>query len=196
MAFSGQYAAAQLEKLDTSPLFRGSTFPLAKEIAAYLGYAPDFVPPTYLTFARAHQRIPSKYGPGEGANHAAYASVLDRDVGNFYAYTLHANLLRFNGDRLHIEYIIGTMATMHALRRGLGLLFCFAAELVRSPEDLEFFERWRAVRGVSWPYTRAYDHRPHHVLRGAFRTYQMYDEEWRADRDRRRRAVIEYNRLM
>jgi hypothetical protein len=29
MAFSGQYAAAQLGKLNDSPLFRGYTFPLA-----------------------------------------------------------------------------------------------------------------------------------------------------------------------
>ena len=194
MAFSGQYAAAQLEKLDNSPLFRGRTFPLAKEIAAYLGYAPDFVPPTYLTFARAHQRIPSRYGRGEGADHAAYASVLNRDVDNFHAYTLHANLLRFNGDRLHIDYIIGTLDNLRTIRGDGGPLFCFSAELLRSPEDLEFFERWRAVHGVSWPYSRAYDHRPHHVLRGAFRTHSMYEEEWRAKRERRRRAVVEYNR--
>ena len=192
MAFSGQHAAAQLEKLDHSPLFRGRTFPLAKEIAAYLGYTPDFVPPTYLTFARAHQRIPSRYGPGEGADHMAYAQALVRDVDNFHAYTLRANLLRFNGDRLHISNIVGTLNYMRAIR-GSRPLFCFVVELPRSPEDLEFFERWRAVHGVSWPYTRAYDHRPHHVLRGAFRTQQMYEEEWRAARDRMRRATVAYN---
>ena len=37
MAFSGQYAAAQLEKLDLSPLFRGHTFSLAREVSGYLG---------------------------------------------------------------------------------------------------------------------------------------------------------------
>ena len=58
MAFSGQYAAAQLEKLDHSPLFRGHTFSLAREISGYLGYAPDFAPPSFVRWARAHGRLP------------------------------------------------------------------------------------------------------------------------------------------
>ena len=195
MAFSGQYAAAQLEKLDHSPLFSGRTFSLTKEVSGYLGYAPDFVPPTYLTFARAHQRIPSRNGVPGPANYAAYAPVLNRDVDSFHAYTMHANLVRFNGDRLHIDYIIGTLVNLRAIRGDSGgPLFSFVVELRRSPEDLEFFNRWLAVHGLRWPFTLTNDNREHHVLRGAFHTHSMYEEEWRAKRERRRRAVVEYNR--
>ena len=56
MAFSGQYAAAQLHRLDG--LLR-CLFPLAKEVAEDLGFAPDAVPPSYLAWARAHGRLPS-----------------------------------------------------------------------------------------------------------------------------------------
>ena len=192
MAFSGQYAAAQLEKLDRSPLFRGRTFPLAKEIAGYLGYAPDFVPPTYLTFARAHRRIPSDHGTLDAADHMTHAHVLERDVDNFHAYTLHAIILRVSGAQLGFN---GSLETLRMIQ-GDGQLFCIKVELLRTPEDFEFFGRWRATHGVSWPYIMDYDHRHHPVLRGALHTQQMYEEEWRADRARRRRAVIEYNRTV
>ena len=195
MAFSGQHAAAQLEKLDNSPLFRGRTFFLSKEVSGYLGYAPDFVPPTYLTFARAHQRMPSRNGIPGPANYAAYAPVLNRDLDNFHEYTMHANILRFHGDRLRHDYIIGTLANLRAIRGDSGgPLFSFVVELRRSPEDLEFFDQWLAVHGLCWPFTPDNDHHPHHVLRSAIRTHSMYEEEWQAARERTREAVIAYNR--
>ena len=56
-AFCGQYAAAQLEQLDHSPLFRGHTFPLAKEVSEYLGFVDDLVPPTLLRWSRELGRL-------------------------------------------------------------------------------------------------------------------------------------------
>ena len=172
---------------------------MAREIAGYLGYAPDFVPPTYLTFARAHQRIPSRHGMGEGADIAAYAPVLTLDVDNFHEYTMHANILRFHGDRLRHDYIIGTVDNLRAMARDSnvvepGHLFCFVVELRRSLEDLEFFDQWLAVHGFNWPYTPDNDNQPHHVLRSAIRTHSRYEEEWNVARERTRRAVIAYSR--
>ena len=51
MAFSGQYAAAQLHHL---PLPHA----LLNELSDYLGYAPNFAPPTYVAWARLYGRIP------------------------------------------------------------------------------------------------------------------------------------------
>ena len=190
MSFSGQYAAAQLEKLDHSPLFRGHTFPLAHELSAWLGYAPDFVPPTYLAFARTHQRIPSMNG---GDTRAAYAAVLDHDVHNYEGYIMHANISRFNGCRLRIDHVIGTLAELRELRReGEGEYCCFSVELLRSPEDIEFFARWRATHGEEWPYTPVSAY-PHHALRGATRVHWRYVEAWYAARERERRMVVVYN---
>ena len=56
MAFSGQYAAAQLHKLDG---LLPCHFPLARTVAEHLGFAPDSVTPSYLAWARAHGRLPS-----------------------------------------------------------------------------------------------------------------------------------------
>ena len=57
MAFSGQHAAVQLEKLDHSPLFRGYTFPLAKEVAECLGCVAPLIPPTILQSSRRLGRL-------------------------------------------------------------------------------------------------------------------------------------------
>ena len=189
MAFSGQYAAAQLEKLDNSPMFRGRTFSLAKEIAAYLGYTPDFVPPTYLTFARAHDRIPTTEVEHDLHTHAVTSVVLKRDLRNFNNYAAAASVLRFRNDILHIDFIAGVVFDLTWMRP--TPVFAIEVEVPRSPEDLEFFNRWLAVHGVTWPYTRDNEHHP--ALQGAIRTCRMYEEEWRAERERRRRAVAEYN---
>ena len=59
MAFSGQYAEAQLEQLDHSPLFRGYTFPLALEVSEYLGCVNLLAPPTFLRWSRELCRLVS-----------------------------------------------------------------------------------------------------------------------------------------
>ena len=107
---------------------------------------------------------------------------------------MHANILRFRGDNLHIDYIVGTLFDLRDNRFfSGGPLFSFAVELRRSPEDLEFFNRWLAAHGLPWPFTLANDNREHHALRGAFHTHSMYEEEWRAARERMRRSAIAYN---
>ena len=190
MAFSGQYAAAQLAKLHHSPLFRGYTFPLAQELSAWLGYAPDFAPPTYLTFARVHRRIPSVNG---GDTRAAYAQVLDHDVHNYERYTMHANISRFDDDRIRIDYIIGTLAELRELRRaGDGPCYCFVVELLRSTEDIDFFVQWRAAHGEDWPYTTGSFHL-HPVLHGAHRAHWGYYRAWNRARERQMARVMQYN---
>ena len=188
MSFSGQYAAAQLEKLDHSPLFRGHTFPLAHELSAWLGYAPDFVPPTYLTFARAHQRIPSM---NAGEDRAAYAQVLNRDAHNFEGRIMHANITRFDGrrPRLRIDYVIGTLAELREQRRvGEGEYYSYVVELLRTPEDA----RWRAAHGEDWPRVQNATN-PHPVLHGASLVYYRYYEAWNRVRENERRSVIAHN---
>ena len=191
MAFSGQYAAARLEKLDHSPLFRGHSFPLAKEIAGYLGYAPDFVPPTYLTFARVYERIPSL----NANTRAAYTPVLNRDVDNFRGYHMNANISRFDGDRIRIDYVIGTLAALREQRReGDSPCYCFVVELLSTPEDFDFFARWRATYGDAWPHTLNGDRAHyHHMLLGAFQVHWRYADVWHAARERQRTRVIQYN---
>ena len=56
MAFDGQYAAAQLWKLDASPLFRGRYFPLSRMLAEHL-MLPMFPPGRMKGWAEHYDRL-------------------------------------------------------------------------------------------------------------------------------------------
>ena len=91
MAFSGQYAAAQLHKLDG---LLPRHFALAREVAEYLSHAPDAVPPTYLAWERAHGRLPSMQIWRDQVNVRVYEHELAG-----YDGIVRARIVRFAGDR-------------------------------------------------------------------------------------------------
>ena len=101
MAFCGQYAAAQLHKLHG--LLR-CQFPLAKEVAEYLGFAPDAVPPSYLAWARARGRLPSMQIYG----YQIYVHMYEHELAG-YDGMVWARIVRFSDDRLEIRNIQGTL---------------------------------------------------------------------------------------
>ena len=104
MAFSGQDAAAQLHKLDG---LLPCQFPLAKEVAEYLGFAPDAVPPSYLAWARAHGRLPSM----EIYRYQVYVRVYEHELGGYdgMVWARIVKFHRFSDDRLEIRDIQGTL---------------------------------------------------------------------------------------
>ena len=128
-----------------------------------------------------------------GGTWTTYATVHDDDAHNYEQYIMHANITRFDGARLRIDYVIGTLAELRELRReGDSPYFCFVVELLRSPEDIDFFARWRAAHGQDWPHTPD-SCLPHHALRGAYRVHWRYERAWYAARERERTSVMRYN---
>ena len=124
MAFSGQYAAAQLHKLDG--LLR-CQFPLAKEVAEYLGFAPDAVPRSYLAGARAHGRLPSV----QIWRDQVYVRMYEHEL-TVYDGRVAACVVRFFGDRLGVVDIEGTLEEVQQQGRRLHPLRLFHPHRHRS----------------------------------------------------------------
>ena len=191
MAFSGQYAAAQLHHL---PLPHS----VIDELSDYLGYAPNFAPPTYVKFARVYGRLPDSHRGWCACNHAGgdgydccitavhwsdfrnkdfrtdlfgdcrVRSVLYSDVGGFR----QSFFVNVTPDRV-------TPALYNPV---LHLRMCY--------EDHEFFRRWHYGPGaddrLAWPYVLrgTISGIAHPAINGAVRIHRQYLEWLRADRAR------------
>lgn len=159
MAFSGQYAAAQLHHL---PLPHS----LIGELSDFLGYAPNFAPPTYVKFARVYGRL-----PGDRIGCCSCRAVDDDSMNERCCSTeVHWSDFRnkdFRTDlfgNLQVEgWLVGGRNALHIkvdpdrVRPALSLL---NLHLPMRDEDLEFFRRWDYGPGVDhairlrhgWPY--------------------------------------------
>ena len=154
MAFSGHYAAAQLGKLDNSPLFRGYTFPLAREVSAYLGCVNDLVPPTYLHWSRLLGRLVSAM-PAE--NIVVLLEELDgadwEASGSYTAVSERA----FVDPVMTIQHATGTVDELY--RAGRTPLFNLTIETPMSDEDGRFYSKWSRSYGQMRPLiARRTDH--------------------------------------
>ena len=185
MAFSGQYAAAQLHKLDG--LLR-CQFPLAKEVAEYLGFAPDAVPPTYLAWARARGRLPSMQIWRDQVNVRMYEHELAG-----YDGIVRARIVRFDGDRLEVVDIEGTLEEVQDQAED-STPHAYIIRIDTGPEDREFLARWAALYGRAWPDVGFYSMHP--VLRRANKIFGKVIARWLDRNALQRRIVHHYNRLL
>ena len=200
MAFSGQYAAAQLHKLDG--LLR-CQFPLAEEIAEYLGFAPDAVPPSYLAWARAHGRLPSM----EMYRYQVYVRVYEHELAGHdgMVWARIVKLARFSDDRLEIRDIQGTLQEVQD-QAGDSIPYAYSIRIAIVPEDREFFARWVARYRYTWPDASTYSvhpdactncvHRVHPVLRGANKILDEVITRWAKRNDLQLTIVHQYNRFI
>ena len=179
MAFSGQYAAAQLHYLNDSPLFRGYTFPLSRELSDFLGYAPNFAPPSFVEWARAHGRLPTD----EDDVYDGYMMVRmhpdDFDNGDYGVDVVDANVLRPRGDPngyLAIERILARPWRLRELHWG-HTIFNISIELTMIRGDLDFCNRWGRAHGTNWPNT---SRGVHPAIAGAVRIYWQHGLRVRA----------------
>ena len=78
--------------------------PLAREVAEYLGFAPDAVPPSYLACARALGRLPSM----QIWRDQVYVRMYEHELAG-YDGIVAACVLRFFGDCLGVVDIEGTL---------------------------------------------------------------------------------------
>ena len=178
MAFSGQYAAAQLGKLDNSPLFRGHTFPLSRELSAYLGYAPNLAPPSFVEWARAHGRLPTVEEDVYDGYMMVRMHPSDFDNDNFDVDAVDANVLRPRGGPgiLAIERVLARPGRVRELQWG-HTLFNIAIEVTTTYEDMNFCARWGRAHRSNWPNTSS---GVHPAISGAVRIYQQHAERVRA----------------
>ena len=167
MAFSGQYAAAQLYKLDG---LLPCHFPLAREHAEYLGFAPDAVPPTYLACARARGRLPSM----QIWRDQVYVRMYEHELAG-YDGIVRARIVRFFGDRLVVTDIHGTFQWVQEVADD-STPFAYSIHIDTAPEDHEFFARWAALYRRAWPDVGFYSMHP--VLHRAHKVFDQALEMW------------------
>jgi hypothetical protein len=142
MAFSGQYAAAQLGKLPLPHSVLG-------EISDHLGYAPNFIPPSFIMWVKMFGRLPCDEYHGEG-NYHVRAFVRELST---YRGTLSARILRLCNMRLE------TLALFHVnvdeIRQSDNvrlITFDVSINVRHSNEDIVFFETWSRKNELEWPY--------------------------------------------
>ena len=184
MAFSGQYAAAQLHKLDG---LLPCHVPLAREVAEYLGFAPDAVPPTYLARARARGRLPSM----QMWRHEVYVRMYEHELTGCDG-IVAACVVRFFGDRLGVVDMEGTLEEVQE-QAGDSTPYAYSIRIVTCPEDREFFARWAALYRRAWPDVGVYSMHP--VLHRGNRIFGKAIERWLDRNSLQRKIAHRHNRL-
>ena len=152
--FSGQYAAAQLGKLQ---------LPCAVllEISDYIDHRDLdlLVPPTYFTFARMLGRLPADTSM-ERLGGLDF-QVFDYELPNNYRGAVSATSVSLSGIRLVRTYSRGTLELIRA-EVAVCILYDVDVATANTPEDFEFFARWGEQYGHIWP--RVPGHVIHHKL--------------------------------
>ena len=190
MAFSGQYAAAQLHHL---PLPHS----VISELSDYLGYAPNFAPPTYVKFARVYGRLP------DVCRGWCTCALDDGDGYDCCRTAVHWSDVRnkdFRTDLFGDLRVVGTLYREHHFHRYFHFTVTpdrvtpamsdTVLHLHMRNEDHEFFWRWSYGPGagdrLAWPYVLRGTIRgiAHPAINGAVRRHRQYIEWLRANRAR------------
>ena len=189
MAFSGQYAAAQLHHLPLPQSVIG-------ELSDYLGYAPNFAPPTYVKFARVYGRLLSN-----SQGFCSCRAVDDESMDEVCCRaSVHWSDFRHKDFRTDLFGDCRVHGMLYSDVRGYR--HCFFVNVtpdrvhpaLSGPEihvpvtdvDREFFARWSIAgpgfsprRRYGWPYVPNVD--PHDIegivhpaITGAIMTYRRY----------------------
>jgi hypothetical protein len=189
MAFSGQYAAAQLRHLPLPHSVIG-------ELSDYLGYAPDFAPPTYVKWARVYGRLP------DDSQDYCTCRVVDDESMNDRCCSTAVHWSDFRNKDFRTDYFGDCRVTGYVQHYFNGVCHSFRVEVtpervrpaLTSPslhlpmfdDDREFFTCWSITGpGASprcrhaWPYVPNGDPSDiegiiHPAIAGAVRKYRQY----------------------
>ena len=173
MAFSGQYAAAQLGKLPIPHLVLG-------EISDYLGYAPNFIPPSYVRWAKMFGRLPWN----EYADDDRYSvKVFDRELST-YRGTVSARILSLRNMRLETLALFDVDVEEIRHSDNVRLIaFDVAINVEYTDEDIRFFATWRAKHELQWPYVFEDNYKwwsppVHPCIKKAVKRYDAFLRDW------------------
>jgi hypothetical protein len=172
MAFSGQYAAAQLHHLPLPHLVIG-------ELSDFLGYAPNFAPPSFVEWARLYGRLPSD-DEDETYDYVCWSYMLPSEFrhndfrNNYFGDNpiVHAIVLR--GDRT--GYLDADRIEVRP-EQVRPALFEIRLLLNTRYEDIQFVRRWANDHRNEWPAT---SNGIHPAIAGAVRIYRQHAAMWYA----------------
>ena len=188
LCFDGQYASAQLEKLDWCCLFKGRHVHISEQIVEFLMRA-KFPSARFEAWARQYQRLPdSSMRVG-----VCMRLVADEDLPDHLSdhARIRCKVVRMEGEHvLYINYS-GTTALYLAQREALFGTSVPSSIMVNdhlTDEELEYLSMWRGRYGCPWPFVhgewnasineRYVDWRAHEELRALRREECEHFRKW------------------
>ena len=165
--YSGQYAAAQLDKL---PL----PYSLQLEVAEYIGHhdLDLLLPPTYLTFARMLGRLPTDAYYG---NADFRVRAFEYELSN-YRGVVNARCMTMRGRRLVSGFVRAPLGEIRERNPTNMMIYEIDFYVEHTRDDLEFFRMWRGQNTREWPYAHDYGH--HKALRRPICRYSRFQARY------------------
>ena len=171
------------------------------ELSDYLGYAPNFAPPTYVKFARVYGRLPNDrrglctcrgFDDVTMYEFCCTTEVHWSDFRNKDFRTDYFGDLRVSGWLPRDEYGNYSVRVHVAPERLTAALYNPRLHLHMCDEDIKFFRHWASATGPGagmapyhnfWPYARNTAIRVdvHPAIIGALRIHEQYVDWRRAD---------------
>ena len=150
--FDGQYASAQLEKLDWCRLFKGRRVHISEQIAEFL-MLPKFPSARFEAWARQCQRLPDSNMRLEVCVELLAGEGLPDNLSD--RARIQCKVVRMEG--VHTLYIDYSATTAQYLAQREALFGTSEPCSIRvkdflTDEELEYLSMWRERYGCPWPY--------------------------------------------
>jgi hypothetical protein len=171
--YSGQYAAAQLDKLPLPPS-------LQLEVAAYVGHhdLDLLLPPTYRPLARMLGRMPTAHTPRITEHRI---KVFDYELPHDYPDEVTASCVTRSpfGDRLDSVIRTGTLAEIRSFNWSRLMLYNAYIFPEYTPDDAVFFRTWEEKYGDRWPGRVGAARYIHQGLWKAYGKFSNFEDDYR-----------------
>ena len=165
--YSGQYAAAQLDKLQLP-------YSLQLEIAEYIEHRDLdlLLPPTYRTFARMLGRLPTDAYFG---NVDVRVRAFEYELSN-YRGVVSARCMAMRGRRLVSAFVRAPLVEIRERNPANMMIYEIDFYVEHTRDDLEFFRMWREQNTHEWPRANEYTFRE--ALRRPICRYSRFQERY------------------
>ena len=179
MELDGDYAIAQLEKLDYSPLFQGRCIPICSMLAKYL--MPQLLPGRMKTWVEQYGRLPDTFITTEVCFVLLPHEAFPAEVSD-YAEIECAAVRNEDGVWTVINYS-GSMASFRAMRErvfGTSVLHSIKITEPLTDEELQQMNAWEERYSMAWPYIDydSGDRLPHKEVRVLYDNMKTHYRLW------------------
>ena len=176
MELDGQYAVAQIEKLDWCPLFQGRCIPICHMLAEYL--MPQLLPGRFKVWVEQYGRLPDSFVTREVCFFLQPHEDLPVQISDFADIECKAYRTE-DGTWTQINYS-GSIASFRALRgQVFGTSALHSVRIIEplTDEETHMMRAWTMRYNLIWPYI-GYEgdySRPHGQLRALYENMKVHE---------------------
>ena len=181
MELDGDYAIAQLEKLDDCPMLKGQSIPISSMIAEYL--MPQLLPGRFKTWVEQYGRLPDSMVTNEVCIVLLPHEEFPVQVSDFANVECKAH--REENGVLVVISFTGSLACFRAMRERLFGAAPLSSLKITEPltdEELHQIGAWEARYWMPWPYIdydgERGDRVPHKEVRGLYTKMKIHTRLW------------------